>query len=391
MNPASRVDYAIHADLGGGGIGRIARHALLGLARHGLLARAYASGPPPDGELAASFQALTFPARRWLPFLSPAAHGRWALRSFASRVARALPPACSAFHAWNGGMLAPLRRARALGARITVDRASSHPRVQQRLLVEEYTRLGLRPPQRTAQVEAGAEELALADRILVPSRFAWDSCLAEGLSAERLRWTPFGVDVEAFAPAPLSDGPFTVLFVGQVSLRKGVIYLLRAWDRLAWTGARLRLVGAAHADIEPLLAPYRGRADIEFAGHRGDPREDYRAAHVCVFPSIEEGSALVSYEALAAGRALIVTPHVGAPVDDGVEGYVVPLRDVDAITERLAALRHDPVLLAQLGAAGRERALGLPWTRYGDAVAMALADDGGTGPQPPPPASRYIL
>ena len=86
------VHYAIHSHLDGAGIGQIARHALLGLERHGLLARAYAEAPPPDGALAARVQALAFPSRRWLPFLGAHTHRRWALRSFASRVARALPP-----------------------------------------------------------------------------------------------------------------------------------------------------------------------------------------------------------------------------------------------------------------------------------------------------------
>ncbi len=55
------------------------------------------------------------------------------------------------------------------------------------------------------------------------------------------------------------------------------------------------------------------------------------AADVFVFPSLFEGSAVVTYEALACGLPCIVTPRPGSVVRDGVEGLIVPARDVEAL------------------------------------------------------------
>lgn len=79
-------------------------------------------------------------------------------------------------------------------------------------------------------------------------------------------------------------------------------------------------------------------------------------ADVLVLPSICEGSALVTYEALASGVPVITTPNAGSPVIDGETGYIVPIRDSLAIAEKLERLAAAPELLKDMSAAARRYA-----------------------------------
>jgi glycosyltransferase involved in cell wall biosynthesis len=82
----------------------------------------------------------------------------------------------------------------------------------------------------------------------------------------------------------------------------------------------------------------------------------YRWADVLVLPSICEGSATVCYEALAAGLSVITTPNAGSVVRDGLDGFVVPIRDARALAEKLEQLASDPRLLADMSASAAARA-----------------------------------
>ncbi|MDW8293031.1 MAG: glycosyltransferase, partial [Anaerolineae bacterium] len=96
-------------------------------------------------------------------------------------------------------------------------------------------------------------------------------------------------------------------------------------------------------------------------GHMSDPVSAYQQADIFVFPTIEEGSALVTYEAMACGLPVITTPNAGALMQDGEEGFLIPIRDVEALAERIEGLRSNPLLRRKVGEAARRRAISLSW------------------------------
>jgi glycosyltransferase involved in cell wall biosynthesis len=100
--------------------------------------------------------------------------------------------------------------------------------------------------------------------------------------------------------------------------------------------------------------------------------ERMAAADVFVFPSLFEGSAVVTYEALACGLPSVVTPGAGSVIRDGVDGFVVPPRDVAALAERMERLGCDPALRARMARAARTRALEYDWPRYHAALASVI-------------------
>lgn len=368
--------YSIGARFAGGGIGTTALHAVQAFHRHRMLVRllcgSYAPSEIPAGKIRSLGlpsrglrRLATFDASGWLWYADSVLFDAWA--------AQHLEPA-DLFHVWGNYGLHSLRRAKALGMRTIVQRASTHPLYQARLLRTEYARWGLvfRIPWRS--LRRAVTEQQEADRILIPSDFVRRSFLAEGFPEERLLQVPFGVDTAHYRPGPEfpAEHPFRVLFVGQVGIRKGVPYLLEAWRQLRWRGAELWLVGPVEAGSRPLLARWRDLPGVRMMGYARHPLSLYQQADVFVFPTIEEGSALVTYEALACGLPVVTTPNAGSVVRDGSEGFIVPIRDVDALATRLERLRADEQLRRELGQAARRRAEAFTWDRHGDQLASRL-------------------
>ncbi len=281
----------------------------------------------------------------------------------------------------SGAALKAGRRVQARGGKYICDRGSTHARYQWRVLTEEHTHwkapLDIYDPRDTEREEV---QYAQADCIAVPSSFAARSFVAEGVPQEKLRVIPYGVRLDAFQPGKSAPDPstFDVLFVGQVSLRKGVPYLLEAFAQLQHPRKRLRIIGPMFPHMKPLLArlPMQ-QVEIVGAVSRPELVRYLGSSHVMVLPSIEEGLALVQGEAMACGCPLIATPNTGSEdlFTNGKEGFIVPERDSQAIARHLQQLADDPHLQQQMRAAALERVRYLGgWNDYGDRWVSVLQE-----------------
>jgi alpha-maltose-1-phosphate synthase len=217
--------------------------------------------------------------------------------------------------------------------------------------------------------ERRLHELELADRILVPSEHIAQTLARYGTEPSKIAIVPYAADTRRFRP-PLEKrhGPeCTFLFAGGITQRKGIKYLLEAWRKIRRPGWRLQLIGALPSDPGP-LADYLD--DVEYLGRVAHAEMPARMAEadVFVFPSLFEGSAVVTYEALASGLPSIVTANAGSVVRDGVEGFIVPPRDIDALAERMGRLGTDASLRQACSTAARARALEFDWPRYHQAL-----------------------
>lgn len=293
--------------------------------------------------------------------------------SFGQWVGRNLPP-CDVYVGLSGSTLPAGRRSRRHGIAYVCDRGSSHIRVQDRLLREEHALWGVAfsgiDPRSIAREEA---EYAEADRITVPSGFVLRSFLEQGIPLGKMCLLPYGVNLSRFQPvAAPRDGRFDVLFVGGMSLRKGVQYLVQAYSRVVHKAKSLTFVGAPSQELITLLEA-RGvwPRDAVVLGHV--PQPELKAlmsrSHVMVLPSIEEGLAMVQAQAMACACPVLATRHTGAEdlFDDTVEGFVVPIRDVDALAGRLQRLADDPAERAAMGQRALARVQGLGgWHDYGE-------------------------
>jgi len=121
-------------------------------------------------------------------------------------------------------------------------------------------------------------------------------------------------------------------------------------------------------EIKEVLKGYADLPGVRMVGFLGTPAAAYQQADIFVFPSLEEGSALVTYEAMACGLPVVTTPNAGSLVRDGVEGFIVPIRDPDALAERMERLRANARLRQALGRAARMRVEEFTWEQHGQAL-----------------------
>ena len=280
------------------------------------------------------------------------------------------------------------------GGRFVCDRGSSHQRYQDRLVSEEYRRWGI--TEAVTDPRDTRREVAIydiADAITVPSTFAARSFVEEGVPQHKLHVIPYGVRLEQFQRVgePPPDC-FEVLFVGSVGLRKGVPYLLQAFDQLRGPAKRLRIVGSVSPEIRAVLGRLP-QEHVEFLGAL--PQEQLPAlmstSHVLVLPSIEEGLALVQGQALACGCPVIATTNTGAEdlFTDGTEGYILPVRRPDLLAEAMQRLRDSPALQRHMSEAALERVKSLGgWDSYGQRWQQLLTELTASSPPDAPPPTK---
>lgn len=377
-----KATYSIGTTFAGGGIGRLALQATRGIERHGLLQRVLCDAARPSDIPAERIRALGLPGRALrraavndpsglLSYTQALLFDVWAARQL---------EAGDLLHVWGNWGLRTLHRARELGMTTIVERASAHPRAQATLLQAEYERWGCRIRQLEQNIVRGSAEIELADYTLIPSDFVRQTFRDLGFPQQRLLQLPFAVDSQRFQPAPPGERrPFRALFVGQVGFRKGLPYLLEAWQRLGWHDAELWVVGEVEAVFKPFMARWASLPGLRRIGYTADLPGLYRQADLFAFPTIEEGSALVTYEAMACGLPLLTTSHAGSVARHEQEGLLVPIRDVEALAAGLERLRGDHRLRQELGRAGRERVAALSWENYGDRLAALYQRVGGHG------------
>lgn len=303
----------------------------------------------------------------------------WLDRTLFDRYVAARLPNCDVFVGLSGSGLNTGRKAKLMGARYVCDRGSTHIRVQDNLLREEHDRWGLPfkgiDPSTIRREEA---EYEAADCITVPSSFNVRSFTDQGVPASKIHRLPYGVNLTRFHPTtkPVED-EFNVLFVGGLSLRKGVPYLLQAFEQVQHPRKTLTLAGSASAEFLSFLRQ-RGlwRDTYRVLGHVPQPelKDLMSASHVMVLPSIEEGLAMVQAQAMACGCPVIATGHTGAEdlFTDGQEGYITPIRDSQAIAAKLQTLADNPEQRHRMGQAALNRVKQTGgWRDYG-LQAMAL-------------------
>jgi glycosyltransferase involved in cell wall biosynthesis len=170
------------------------------------------------------------------------------------------------------------------------------------------------------------------------------------------------------------SGPLRVLFVGQLTQRKGIAYLFDALQDLDPTQYKLTLVGPVIGSGR-WLNRFEGRYQHVLGMRRIDMPDVYRDHDVLVLPSLVEGSALVVGEAMASGLPVVVTPNAGSDaVRDGIDGFIVPVRNPEAIASRLELLHNDGSRLAAMGVAARRRAEEFTWSSFQDGIRKLIQE-----------------
>ena len=225
-----------------------------------------------------------------------------------------------------------------------------------------------------SKLERKDSELQLASAVLVASSFAQRTLGEAPVPPKKVLVLPYAAmeaSVDSDNPEKKEtifesyNGPLRVLFVGSLTQRKGLAYLIEAVERMRGT-AELTLVGReVGSGCRPLQ-----RALTRFRWIPSLPRamilQQMRNHDVLVLPSLFEGFGLVLVEALSQGLPVIASEHTGAPdiIEHGREGFIVPIRSVDAIEDCLGACLRDRSRLLEMRQAALNTAKRLRWENY---------------------------
>jgi glycosyltransferase involved in cell wall biosynthesis len=288
-------------------------------------------------------------AQEWDRYLE---EGRW----FASRVnrrlrGRRLDPRRHQFFGYKTGALATLKLMRERGVVTVLDQLDPGGRDIEAINaeLEKWPGWAERPGQIPQSFwDYMAEESAAAEVVLVNSRWSRDAMIDEGVPAEKLVVVPLAYEPEepaersaARRPAD-SSRPLLVLWLGGITLRKGIPYLFEAARALHASGEDVRFVVAGPVDV-PADKLAGAPPNLEVLGRvpRRRALELYAQSDVFVLPTLSDGFALTQIEAMSFGLPVVATPNCGDVVTDGVDGLIVPPADSDALARAIAALAAD--------------------------------------------------
>ena len=210
-----------------------------------------------------------------------------------------------------------------------------------------------------------------ADVIICGSEFVKNGIKECGGPVERCKVVPYGRSIPSqISKRSRKGGPLRILTVGAVGLRKGSQYVLEAARQMKGK-AVFRMVGAVNV-LPKAIKQLRENVQLTGIVPRSEVKNHYEWADVFLLPSNCEGSALVTYEALAYGLPVIATPNTGSIVKDGTEGFIVPMRNPDIIAEKIEYLADNSDLLLNMSKMAQARSKDISIEAYGKRLLSAI-------------------
>jgi glycosyltransferase involved in cell wall biosynthesis len=246
----------------------------------------------------------------------------------------------------------------------------AHPDCSESLLKEWELSL---PPE---DFDRLVEETRMAACTLAASSFTRQTLEENGIDAGSINVVPYGIDRSRFKPSkvrPSTGGKLKLLFVGTISQRKGIKYLLEA----------LRLVGPANVELTvcgrvvdslPLFKSFGSEVTVQPSVSAVELLQAYRSADLFVFPSVVEGFGQVLLESLACGLPVLTTTRTAAPdlIRPGIEGFIVEPCRSDALAERIEWALANRSQLIDMRQEARRTAATFTWDRFRKGIVKAV-------------------
>ena len=286
------------------------------------------------------------------------------------------------FFGYDTGFLEPAQWIKASGGKSIVCQMDPARYEVELVKVEEkrwhgWAKCSLEVPE--AYFQRREAEWATADLVMVNSEWTRQALIKQGVPESKLAVVPLAFEVthdegqetrdKGYGnPETRSRRSLRVLFLGQVILRKGIQYLIESARLLEKEPIHFDIVGAIGiSDAAVAYAP----ANMTFHGpvSRDRTEEFYRSADLFVLPTLSDGFALTQLEAMAFGLPVIATPNCGEVVSDGVDGFIVPASDANALAEAFQLILQDPEKLQAMSEATGAKLEQFSLGRLGDDLA----------------------
>jgi len=287
-------------------------------------------------------------------------------------------------HGWPLSSLKTIRIAKKHGIPVVLERPNAHTAFAYEEVAKENKNVGIKLPGDHDHLFNGKRlaieenEYAEADYLLCPSDFVARTFRDRGFADAKLVRHQYGFDHSRFSSpdskAAEHDG-LVMIYAGVVEPRKGLHHALKAWLASgAHEKGTFMVCGEFIPGYADLLQPMLSHPSVKVMGHRSDLPDLMRQSDLFVLSSVEEGSALVTYEARGSGCVLLVSDASGAMCEHMKNGLIHPSRDVEALTGHIRQLDSDRMLLAKLRDESLSGLDGLTWAEAGRKLADVYRD-----------------
>ena len=204
--------------------------------------------------------------------------------------------------------------------------------------------------------------LRKVSRFIAPSRYLADQYAFNGIPREKISVLKNGIEVDRFGPPRRAHSPLTLGFIGHLGKHKGLDVLLHALSFLDAQTVRLLVVGSGEeaASLKASCRESGLQQLVTFSGQIDNQRiaSVYQQIDVLIVPSVwPENSPVTITEAMASGLPVIASDIGGINelVEDGVTGFLIPVKDSQAMAERVRRFVERPALKEEMGEKGLEK------------------------------------
>lgn len=206
-------------------------------------------------------------------------------------------------------------------------------------------------------IDRMSEEWEIADKIIVNSKYSKNSLIKHGVAQKKIQVIPLsfnGTITQREKTLNLKHQPLNILFVGNLSLAKGIQYYGQVAEQLNDLG--FNFFAAGNLALEDKFFR-KMNWPIELLGHLSpdEMKDRYKETDILIFPTLSEGFGMVQLEAMSYGIPVISTPNCGEVVEHGESGYITDCRNSEQIVELLLKLQTDRELLKQLSNGAHNR------------------------------------
>lgn len=218
--------------------------------------------------------------------------------------------------------------------------------------VEKWPRWSedLKPEIRNILLERDAYTQKRADYIIAPSIFAREYLMSRGINKNRIFLVPFGIDCATKISVPkkfFRGRKLRIIYVGHINLMKGVPYLLSALDSIDLKSIDVYFVGQILIS-NSIIAKWFDKYHFVGVIPRSEVEQYYNWADILIFPTLCDSFGMVVLEALSHGLPVITTSNSGCIIKDGEEGFVVPIKNSEALADRINKFICNPYLVEEM-------------------------------------------
>ncbi|MFA5776874.1 MAG: glycosyltransferase [Parcubacteria group bacterium] len=217
---------------------------------------------------------------------------------------------------------------------------------------QEFLKYGFNFPQEY-KADHLEKSLVSSKYIISQSEYCKSTYVKAGFKPENIFVLTGGIDTKKFKPGEKTDNVFRVLAMANCGLLKGFQYLLEAWSKMDLKRSELVLLGNPSKEMQVIFNRYKSFKNIKFIKH-SDPIDFYHQSSVLVHPSLSEGSSRVIKEAMACGLSVICTENSGSIIRNGIDGFIIPIRNTEAIKEKILFFYNNQNKILEIGKEARK-------------------------------------